>query len=185
MRFVALLAAGLTAASALAAAPASQAPADVNHSLEMVLGDTATVEGDPSRVGTSLVNLTNDDGVYGCEGTADQQCEVVLVKVENPYEEENARKGRENATLSVALDFGTFGTAGASLTDMAIAVYESDESGTRGELVGTFDDNPPAAPESGSWVVTSTPEESVFLYRVELIYGAHGGGYTADFEFFQ
>jgi hypothetical protein len=155
------------------------------HNVELAVGDSATVEGDPSTAGTSVINVANSDTNYGCEGTPDAQCEVVLVKVTNPFEEENAKKGRERANLTIALDFGTYGALGVSATDMAIQVFASSADGERGEVIGTADNNPPDAPESMTIVVSSTPEETEFWYRVELIYGAHAGGYTADFSFIQ
>jgi hypothetical protein len=183
-RSIALFAAGLVAASSIAAGQ-QQAPSDPMHDVELAVGDSATVEGDPSRAGTSLTNVPASDTNYGCEGTPEAQCEVVLVKVTNPYEAENAKKGRERANLTIELDFGTYSALGVSLTDMAIKVFASSADGERGEVIGNADNNPPEAPETMTIVVSSTEEETEFWYRVELIYGAHAGGYTADFSFTQ
>ncbi len=183
-RSIALFAAGLVAATTVAAGQQSTPPEPM-HNVELTVGDAAQVEGNPDTAGTSLINVANSDSNYACEGTPDATCEVVLVRVENPYEEENAKKGRERANLTIDLDFGTYGTLGYSATDMAIQVFASSEGGERGEVIGTADNNPPDAPESMTIVVSSTPEETVFWYRVELIYGAHAGGYTADFSFTQ
>lgn len=183
-RSLVLAAVAVVGWSSVAAGPQA-APPDPMHEVELEVGDSVDVEGDPSTAGTSLINVANSDSNYGCEGTPDAQCEVVLVKVTNPYEKENASKGRERANLNITLDFGTYSTLGVSLTDMAIQVFESSEDGERGEVIGTADNNPPEAPENMTVVVTSTPEETEFWYRVELIYGAHAGGYTATFDFQQ
>jgi len=180
----ALALAGL-AASTIAAGPQNAQPPAPDHSVELHIDDAAeaTVEGNPDTFGTSLTNVV-EGGDYGCEGTPEATCEVVLVHVTNPYEEDNARKGRERANLTIELNYGTM-AAGApvSLSDMAIQVWASDESGARGDLVGTADSNPPEGNEQMVVPVSTTEDETEAWYRVELIYGFHGGGYTANFSF--
>ncbi len=183
-RTIALLAAGLVGASAIAAAPASeqQRPADVGFNMELALGDSDTVGGENAGLGPW--NIAGDD--YICEGTPHEMCEVVLVKVDNTYEEANAKKGRERANLDLCVS----SSIPAAINDFAIRVFESDESGAPGELVGTADNSAGeiasgACNEEMTVVVTSTEDESSFYYRVEVIFWAAAGDWTLDAGFTQ
>lgn len=174
-----LVAAGLLGAAA-AAAPAQQRPEPVDHEVELEIGDSAAVDATGTTAGFNLLNVV-EGGDYHCEDTPHEACEVILVKVVNEYDEENASKGRERANLTLALDF--FNAGGVYPLDMAIQVWETDEDGERGELVGTADNNPPDGGESMAVVVTSTPDESEFFYRVEVIHGLYAGPWTMNLDF--
>ncbi len=180
---LALAAAGMVAVSTVAAAPASQQqPAPVGHEMDLGLGDTATAEGENAGIGPW--NFVDD---YVCEGTPHEQCEVILVRVENPYEEENAKKGRERANLFL----GVNSSIPPAINDFAIRVYESDETGAPIEFIGSADNSAGDVQTDGGYneemtvVVTSTPEETVFWYRVEVIFWAAAGDWWLDAEFTQ
>ncbi len=175
---IALAAAGLVAASTIAAAPADQQrPADPAHTLELELGESDSASGATAGIGPW--NFAEDH--YRCDGTPEAQCEVVLVKVTNPFEEENAKKGRERANLILDLD------STVPVGDFALQVWESDESGARGEKVGYADANPAPSEdyEQMTVVVTSTEDETEFWYRVEIIYWAAAADYTLNVAFEQ
>ncbi len=180
---LALTAAALVAFSAIAAGPASQEqPAPVGHELELELGDEASVGGE--NAGIAPWNIAGDD--YECEDTPYQRCEVVLVKVTNPYEEENAKKGRERADLFL----GVSSSVPNAVNDFAIRVFESDESGEPGDLVGSADNSAGevsdgAYNEQMTVVVTSTEEAAEFYYRVEVIFWAAAGDWNLDTSFTQ
>ncbi len=167
------------AATTLAAAPAAQQqqPADPAHEVELAIGETGSSTGTTAGIGPW--NFAEDN--YRCDASPEAQCEVTLVKLSNPYEEENAKKGRERANLNLVL------SSTVPVGDLALQVWESDESGARGDLVGTADENPQptAGWETMSIVTTSTPEVTEFWYRVEVIYWAHAGDYTLDLEYTQ
>ncbi len=182
-RTIALLAAGFIGAGAIAAGPAQeQQPAPVGYEIELQLGDTDSVGGESAGIGPW--NWVGDD--YICEGTPHEHCEVVLVRVENAYEEENAKKGRERANLDLCVS----SSIPPAINDFAIRVYESDESGEPGDLVGSEDGSAGEfssgeCNEKMTVIATSTPDESVFYYRVEVIFWAAVGDWNLDTAFTQ
>jgi hypothetical protein len=184
-RIIALAAAGLVAATTVAASPAAdqQRPSDPTFNMELELGDSDNVSGE--NAGINPWNWVDGDD-YHCEDTAYERCEVVLVKVTNPFEEENAKKGRERANLLL----GVASTVPAEVQDFAIRVWESDEDGGQGELVGSADGtagetNGGDYNEQMNIVVTTDEEVTERYYRVEVIFWSAAGDWHLDAEFIQ
>ncbi len=180
-RTTAVLAAGFLAASAVAAGPASsQSSAD--HEIEMQLGDTATVAGGvPQGVNPDYFGNAGDGGV--CSHDVDTYCEQVLIKVSNPFEEENAKKGRERANLDLHL------TPTNPVSDFDLVLYESDADGTTGAEIGRSGQTPvadnPESSETINAIVTTTADETDVWVIAHIVYFAAASDYSLDVSFSQ
>ncbi len=178
-RQIALALAGVTAVATVAAAPGAERRADVDHEFELALGDTASAAGS-TPVGLNVQNYIDD---YSCDGSPEHSCELALIKVTNPYEEENAKKNRERANLTIAV------TPDVPASDYDVLVFESDADATKGSQVGNAGGVPmldhPESVETVNAVVTTTEDETERWFLVWIVHWSTVGSYTIDVAFDQ
>lgn len=179
-RHLALALCGAVALGTVAAGPNEASQAAIDHEFELELGDAASDVGS-QPVGINVENYVGDG--YSCDGAPNHTCGIALVKVTNPYEEENAKKGRERATLNVVV------TPDFAGSDYDVLVFESDADGNQGAEVGSAGGVPvtdhPESVESVSVVVTTTEEETERYFLVWIVHWATVGSYTIDVDFAQ
>lgn len=177
-----VLAPALAAAIALgtvAAGQSQQQPAD--HEVELAIGEQASVDGGaPQGVNAAYDHASGTP----CSKDPQSYCEHVLIKLSNPYEEENARKGRERANAVITLT-----TASNYLSDYDLMVYESDADGTKGSMIASSTafpiDNSGESTEQVNLVVTTTEETTEVWVLAELVYFSAFEAYHLDIEFTQ
>ncbi len=165
-------------AGAIAAAPASRQQAAPTHEAELAIGDEVVVSGGPG-VGTNAQYFDN----YECDSDPDSYCETVLVKLTNPYEEENAKKGRERATLQLDLVPTTYPA------ELDMGLFESDPDGNQGAQISQAGTIAIVDCETGcesiTAVITSTPETTEHWVLVHVVYFAAAGEYGLAISFTQ
>ncbi len=175
-RSLLLLTAAATLAGATAAGPASDARQAPTHAVELGVGDALTVTGGPG-LGTNAQYFDN----FECDTDPDTYCETVLVTLTNPYEEQNAKKGRERANLDLLLTPTTYPA------EMDMAIFESDADGTQGSQIsqaGTFAIvDCPSGCEQINAVITTTQDTEVVHVLVHVVYFAAAGAYDLDITF--
>ncbi len=169
LRNLTAAAAALALAGSLAFAPATAQRADFEIALQP--GETATVDSGPVA-GANPGHFVGTDNVYPCGSTPAEYCQSILVHVTNPFDEADARKGRERANL--VLDLAMDGVG-----DLALLVYEADADGTRGEQVGSSDGIGEGS-ESATVVVTTTEGDEERWYLVEVFFHAYSGQWSLD-----
>ncbi len=178
---IAFAAATLFAFGAVAAGPASQA--DIDHTVELTVGEIASVAGGVAQGFNLTPTLTAASGGIECSKSPDTYCEKVLITVTNPFEEENAKKGRERANLSVAL------TPTVAAADFDLYLFEADADGNEGAEVGASDGTPlvsdPDSIERVNMVVSTTAESTTTSYIAWVVYFAAPSDYTMDVSFTQ
>lgn len=165
----------LVAATLVAVLPLSAASAvPVTHEIAVAAGETQTWQG-TARTGTNLNynGLASQlDPILGsartCSTDPRNMCEYALVAVTNPVPEDDA-DGKLRKTMTVTLN----GYSPESpATDVALTVYETDETGsTRGSELATSDNTDvPDPDEQVSVSVTTTLDEPTQYYLVEVAY---------------
>jgi hypothetical protein len=172
--FVPLLASVL-AVAAVAAAPAEQQQA-ADHSVELQIDESATVDGGAP----GGINVSNQTEQSCSKGPADY-CETILVKLTNPYEEESAKKGRERATAVFTLT-----TPDVLVSDYDLFLYESDESGDKGSQIGTAGEFPLLVQDSTETMtasITTTQDVQEVWVLVEVSYFSAAAPYAMDISF--
>ncbi len=162
-RIVAPVLGAALALSAVAAGPAERSQRSVDHEVEVAIDESVVVEGGVPQG----VNPLYHEAGTGCSHDPHAYCETLLVRFTNPYEEENARKGRERANAVFELTTGT-----NQVSDYDVFWYESDADGTKGEQIGSSTAFPYGASSSeGATIVTSTTEDETEVWvLVEVVY---------------
>jgi hypothetical protein len=180
-KHLALTAAALVAFSTVAAGPA-QSRADVDHEVALAIGEDATVAGGVAG-GVNPDYFTASAFGATCNHDPHTYCETVLINVSNPFEEENAKKGRERATLFINM------APTQPVADFDLVVYESDEDGTVGSEIGRSGQTPVAdnmeSSESVTAVISTTKDETEVWVIAHVIYFAAPSDYTMDVSFTQ
>ncbi len=179
---VPLLAAGIAIAS-VAAAPSQAGRADVDHEVELLIGESATVDGGvPQGVNPSPFVGGSTGSDLTCSKAPNEYCETILVHLTNPYEEENARKGRERANANFELTTGS-----NMLSDYDVYWYESDADGTKGAQIASSTafpvDNSGESTEGATLVITSTPDDDEVWVLVEVYYFSALEAYSMAIDF--
>lgn len=176
MRPTSLLALALAAATGLAAAApmANSSAADFTISLEVGESDSVA---SGTVAGINPGHFAGTDDLYPCGASGDvtAYCQSILVQVTNPYDEADAKKGRERASLGLVLTMEGLG-------DLALLVYDSDEDGTRGDEVASSDGLGETT-EATSIAVSTTADEQERWYLVEVFFHAFSGSWTLDADF--
>jgi hypothetical protein len=174
-RFIAPVLACALAVGSFAAAPAAQQQA-ADHNVELQVDESATVDGGAP----GGINLSNQTEQSCSKGPADY-CETILVKLTNPYEEENAKKGRERATAVFTLT-----TPDVLVSDYDLFLYESDEAGAKGSEIGTAGEFPlliQDSTETATVSITTTQDVQEVWVLVEVSYFAAAAPYAMDISF--
>ncbi len=172
------LALGL-ALSAVAATP-SQQRADTDHQVDLEIGASVTVDGGVPA-GINPGPTTSDQTGKVCTKNPHEYCETILVHLSNPYEEENAKKGRERANAIFSLT-----TTDGLVSDYDVYVHLSDAEGNKYEEIANAGEFPLLAGSSDETVTvvatTTADEQELWLY-VEVYYFSAIAPYTMDIDF--
>lgn len=177
------LALATTLAASIAAAPVAapgtgdeRRAAAPTHEVAVGIDEELTVSGGPG-VGTNANYFTD----YECDSDPDTYCETVLVELTNPYEEANAKKGRERGTLLLDLVPTTYPA------ELDMALFESDPDGSQGAQIsqaGTFAIvDCETGCEQISAAITTTEDVETIWVLVHVVYFAAAGEYDLDISF--
>lgn len=160
------------AAAALAAIiPAGPAHAvPITHTLEVAANEVKTWEGTAAvGLNANYNGAVDSDTARTCTDQIDTKCEYALVALTNPVPEEDA-DGK--LVKSVIITLNNFRPLDSPFTDFALAVYNTDETGSfRGDEVG-FSDNSdlPDPDEQVGFSVTTTWTTPTVYYLIEVAY---------------
>lgn len=157
-----------------AAGPPADAAARVDHEVALTVGEDAAVDGG-AVAGVNYAHLGGTDETYPCGDDPAMMCRTILVELTNPFDAD-ADRGRERATLSLALH-------GDGVGDAAIMVYASDVEGKRGDQVGGQDELGTLADEATTVSITTTPDQETVHVLVEVFFHAWAGTWSMDLAF--
>ncbi|NND83752.1 MAG: hypothetical protein HKN46_01235 [Acidimicrobiia bacterium] len=164
------------ALSAVAAAPAQDRSADVDHEVTVEIDSIVTVDGGVPQG----VNPGYNEGVTGCSKDPHAYCETMLVQLVNEYDEDKAKKGRERANAVFTLTTGT-----NQVSDYDVFWYESDADGTKGAQIGSSTAFPygESSTEGATIVTTTTPEVGEVWVYVEVVYFTAFEAWSMEIDF--
>jgi len=180
-RHLALGLAGLVAVGSVAAAPVSDQQVAADHSVSLEIGNSETVAGGVPQGFNTTPTTNGTSGGLTCTKDPNTYCETVLIELTNPYEDENARKGRERGNV-----FFTLTTADMVLSDYDLYVYESDADGAKGSEVTSAGEFPlliQSSTEQTTVVVSTTQELETVWLLAEVYYFAAVTPYELTIDF--